>query len=35
MTPVPNDVHRFHPSFAAVAAAGIVLIGGSAFAMER
>jgi hypothetical protein len=35
VTPAPNDVHRFRPSFAAVAAAGIVLIGGSAFAMER
>ena len=32
---VPNEVHRFRPRFAAVAAAGIVLIGGSAFAMER
>ena len=35
VTPVPNEVHRFRPRFAAVAAAGIVLIGGSAFAMER
>ncbi len=35
MTTVPNEVHRFRPRFAAVAAAGIVLIGGSAFAMER
>ena len=32
---VPNEVHRFRPRFAAVAAAGIVLVGGSAFAMER
>ncbi|MEY2444642.1 MAG: hypothetical protein QOE00_1222 [Ilumatobacteraceae bacterium] len=32
---VSSDVHRFRPRFAAVAAAGIVLVGGSAFAMER
>jgi hypothetical protein len=32
---VPNEVHRFHPRFVAVAAAGIVLVGGSAFAMQR
>lgn len=30
-----TDVHRFRPRFAAVAAAGIVLLGGSAFAMEK
>ena len=35
VTTVPVEVHRFRPRFAAVAAAGIVLIGGSAFAMER
>ena len=35
VTTVPNEVHRFRPRFAAVAAAGIVLVGGSAFAMER
>lgn len=32
---VHTDVHRFRPRFAAVAAAGIVLLGGSAFAMEK
>jgi hypothetical protein len=35
VVPTPSDVHRFRPTFAAVAAAGIVLLGGSAFAMER
>lgn len=35
VTTVPNEVRRFRPRFVAVAAAGIVLVGGSAFAMER
>jgi hypothetical protein len=35
VTTVPTEVHRFRPRFVAVAAAGIVLVGGSAFAMER
>lgn len=34
-TPALTGAHRFRPTFAAVAAAGIVLLGGSAFAMER
>ncbi len=32
---VPNDVHSYRPHWIAVAAASIVLVGGSAFAMER
>ncbi len=35
VTPVPNEVHTFRPRWVAVAAASIVLVGGSAFAMER
>ena len=35
VTPVPNEVHIFRPRWVAVAAAGLVLVGGSAFAMER
>jgi hypothetical protein len=36
VTPVPNDnVRIFRPRFVAVAAASLVLVGGSAFAMER
>lgn len=35
VTPVPNEVHAFRPRWFAVAAASIVLVGGSAFAMER
>lgn len=35
VTPVPNDVHIFRPRWVAVAAASLVLVGGSAFAMER
>jgi hypothetical protein len=34
-TPVPDNVHPFRPRFAAAAAAGVVLLGGSAFALER
>ena len=33
--PMPHNVHRFGPRFVAFAAAGIVLLGGTAFAMER
>ena len=35
VTPVPNEVHTYRPRWIAVAAASIVLVGGSAFAMER
>jgi hypothetical protein len=32
---VPNEVHSYRPHWFAIAAASIVLVGGSAFAMER
>jgi hypothetical protein len=35
VTPVPNDVHIFRPRWVAIAAASLVLVGGSAIAMER
>jgi hypothetical protein len=35
ITPVANEVHVYRPRWFAVAAAGLVLVGGSAFAMER
>jgi hypothetical protein len=35
ITPVPNEVHGFRPRWISVAAASLVLFGGSAFAMER
>ena len=35
ITPVPTEGHVFRPRWIAVAAASVVLIGGSAFAMER
>ena len=35
VTPVPIHVHRFRPSFAAVAAAGIVLLGGDQWFRDR
>ncbi len=35
LTHATEGVHRFRPSLAAVAAAGILLLGGSAFAMEQ
>ena len=34
-TVVPNNVRVFRPRYFAVAAAGIVFVGGSAFAMQR
>ena len=34
-TVVPNDVRVFRPRYLAIAAAGLVFVGGSAFAMER
>lgn len=35
IAPVPNEVHTYRPRWIAVAAASVVLVGGSAFAMER
>ena len=35
VTPVSNNVRIFRPRWVAVAAAGLVFVGGSAFAMER